>query len=391
MFKSNSVMERLHRGCISIKLSAEVCSWKCTNDVKKDEFRFDIDEFPLDLASGKLEVDVCLADFFENSELELFDGATEFELELIATMIPQSENPQAKSLEEEKEEGAIQELEQPIADAKGKGNCPQLGKHKVVPVRSLPMRVVIGHDESFVKMAETVRNVRWIPLPGLEDGNREQGMKIMESPAVGGFFGVVWDCGIALSIFLGMNPEIIRGKDVLELGAGTGIVSIACALLGASWVLATDRSEIMPLLSHNVLKNCGEYAMDGVIEIAEYDWGRPLLNSMKNTSHKPDVVLCSDVLFDPADWENLWNSILMIANLVKDEGQHQQNRISVYFAHRQRHELESSFFTDQIRKNNNTVVVRQCSFGENNPNNEDTDEYSTYHNDEVMSKIGNLL
>lgn len=44
----------------------------------------------------------------------------------------------------------------------------------------------------------------------------------------------------------GREKGIVEGRRVLELGAGTGLVSICCALLGASAVVATD-FEVCPL------------------------------------------------------------------------------------------------------------------------------------------------
>ena len=43
----------------------------------------------------------------------------------------------------------------------------------------------------------------------------------------------------------------VRGRKVLELGAGTGIAGISAALLGAD-VTLTDTASCMPLLTQNV-------------------------------------------------------------------------------------------------------------------------------------------
>ena len=45
-----------------------------------------------------------------------------------------------------------------------------------------------------------------------------------------GLGGVVWDCGVALAELLDAHPELVRGKRVLELGSGTGVVGIAAAV-----------------------------------------------------------------------------------------------------------------------------------------------------------------
>ena len=55
-----------------------------------------------------------------------------------------------------------------------------------------------------------------------------------------------------LSKFLEKNPELVRGKSCLELGAGTGVVSMASAALGASKILITDLEYTLLNLVHNV-------------------------------------------------------------------------------------------------------------------------------------------
>ncbi|KAI1313398.1 Methyltransferase-like protein 21A [Mortierella claussenii] len=51
---------------------------------------------------------------------------------------------------------------------------------------------------------------------------------------------VVWDGAYLMAKFLETRIKDLQGKTCLELGAGTGLVSIAAWLLGASSVLATD-------------------------------------------------------------------------------------------------------------------------------------------------------
>lgn len=51
---------------------------------------------------------------------------------------------------------------------------------------------------------------------------------------------VVWDGAYLMSKYLEGHVQDLRGKSCLELGAGTGLVSIVAWLLGASQILATD-------------------------------------------------------------------------------------------------------------------------------------------------------
>jgi predicted nicotinamide N-methyase len=55
----------------------------------------------------------------------------------------------------------------------------------------------------------------------------------------------VWDAAIVLSLFLADNSHLVKGKRVLEVGAGLALASVAVAMAGASEVIATDYDEIV--------------------------------------------------------------------------------------------------------------------------------------------------
>lgn len=54
--------------------------------------------------------------------------------------------------------------------------------------------------------------------------------------------GQVWPGGVAVARYLARTPEIVRGKAVIELGAGTGIGGLSAAWAGARLVALTDGS-----------------------------------------------------------------------------------------------------------------------------------------------------
>jgi predicted nicotinamide N-methyase len=54
------------------------------------------------------------------------------------------------------------------------------------------------------------------------------------------FWAFPWPGGQALARYLLDHPDLVRGRTVLDLGAGSGLTSIAAALAGASGVLASD-------------------------------------------------------------------------------------------------------------------------------------------------------
>lgn len=54
------------------------------------------------------------------------------------------------------------------------------------------------------------------------------------------FWGIAWGAGQAMARWILDHRDIVRNRHVLELGAGSGIVSMAAALAGAAVVTAVD-------------------------------------------------------------------------------------------------------------------------------------------------------
>src|SRR5207248_10982954 len=54
------------------------------------------------------------------------------------------------------------------------------------------------------------------------------------------FWAFPWAGGQALARYLSEQPETVRGRTVLDLAAGSGLVGIAAALAGAATVAANE-------------------------------------------------------------------------------------------------------------------------------------------------------
>ncbi|KAK1257090.1 hypothetical protein QJS04_geneDACA019232 [Acorus gramineus] len=130
-------------------------------------------------------------------------------------------------------------------------------------------------------------------------------LSIIQSPSsmcsVGVTGAVMWDSGIVLGKFLEHSVDsgtlVLRGKKVIELGSGCGLVGCISALLGAD-VILTDLPDRLKLLKKNVECNVIEGTMRGSAAVRELTWGDDL--DCEFIEPLPDFVLGSDVIYSEA-------------------------------------------------------------------------------------------
>ena len=131
--------------------------------------------------------------------------------------------------------------------------------------------------------------------------------KVCQSPGPEyGLGSTVWDAALVLCAFLesAQGRELVKGSRVVELGAGTGIVSIVADKVGASWTLATDLPEYVPFIWQNIGLN-----IDSGCKAACLDW-----KSWESESIPRDVdwVLCADCVYLTDTVDDLVETILAI-------------------------------------------------------------------------------
>ncbi|XP_060716234.1 uncharacterized protein LOC132839328 isoform X2 [Tachysurus vachellii] len=107
----------------------------------------------------------------------------------------------------------------------------------------------------------------------------------------------IWPAGVALCRYLDSNRRTIdlQDKAVLELGAGTGLVSIVASLLGA-WVTASDLPELMGNLRCNLSRNTRGYCRY-TPQVAVVTWGYDLEQTFPRSVYRYDYILAADVVY----------------------------------------------------------------------------------------------
>ena len=108
------------------------------------------------------------------------------------------------------------------------------------------------------------------------------------------YWAKVWPSSIALLKLLQKHPSWIKGKTVLELGAGIGLPSLMMANQAKAIQVSDYNLEAVALLQKNI-----EHLELQNAEALQLDW-----NNLPENIH-PEVVILSDVNYDPTQFETL--------------------------------------------------------------------------------------
>jgi predicted nicotinamide N-methyase len=100
------------------------------------------------------------------------------------------------------------------------------------------------------------------------------------------FWAAAWPGGQALARYVLDHPELVAGRSVLDLGAGSGLVAVAAVRAGATAVLASD---VDPFALTAVAVNAERNGAAGITPVGDVLGGEP-----------PDVavILAGDVCYD---------------------------------------------------------------------------------------------
>lgn len=142
-----------------------------------------------------------------------------------------------------------------------------------------------------------------------------------------GIPGKVWDGGLILAEAIARNCDWVKGKTVVEMGSGTGIVGTTACACGASQVTLTDLAEHVEVLRGTIHLNQHLVGESGRIRAVEHEWGSNA-DALLGQAEAFEVLLGSDIIYEPKSWSGLVDSL---------------NRLSstnslVLIAHRKRHD-----------------------------------------------------
>ncbi|KAM0553069.1 hypothetical protein ACHAPJ_007617 [Fusarium lateritium] len=181
-----------------------------------------------------------------------------------------------------------------------------------------------------------------------------------------------WEAALHLGSYLCKNRHIVKDKRILELGAGTGYLSVLCAnFLSSQHVLASDGSDdVINNLPDNLFLNGLQDST--LVTPMDVKWGHALMGTEEekwNGGRPVDVVLGADITYDKSVISALIGTLLEVFEL--------HPHVEVFISATQRNEKTFQAFLDQCQANGLAVEVLRFAI----PKRED--QQGPFYNDNV--------
>ncbi|OAQ90235.1 FAM86A protein [Purpureocillium lilacinum] len=189
---------------------------------------------------------------------------------------------------------------------------------------------------------------------GLGESDEAPSITLLENRSLisaGGTTGLrTWEAALHLGQYLCQNPSVVAGKRILELGAGTGYLSVMCAkYLACRHIVASDGSDdVINNLPDNLFLNSLQDSP--LVTPMDVKWGHALVGTEDqqwNEGQSIDVVLGADITYDRSNHPALVGTILDLFELHPD--------VEVYIGATQRNEQTSQVFLDTCKRSGLTV------------------------------------
>lgn len=162
-------------------------------------------------------------------------------------------------------------------------------------------------------------------------------VRIVEQPSLHIIGDHLWHSSILLAQYIlegHMDESIGQGRQVLELGAGCGLVSLAVAArhraqgIAMGHIIATDLPKVVASTLEGALNvNAG---LSGSIVAHPLEWGTFGRESLPFTLAKPLTILASDVLY------NADSHAILLETLQSLRGRGLKTGCSIFIAYRHR-------------------------------------------------------
>ncbi|KAI8803892.1 putative methyltransferase-domain-containing protein [Cladochytrium replicatum] len=123
----------------------------------------------------------------------------------------------------------------------------------------------------------------------------------------------LWNAGRSMAHYIDRNKSVVKGKNVLELGAAAAVPSLTAALNGAKRVVITDYPDLdlLKALRVSAEKNVGTQLQSGAVKIVGYLWGEDATDVLGalDEGERFDLIILADLVFNHNQHRQLLTSV----------------------------------------------------------------------------------
>ncbi|ORX40376.1 hypothetical protein BCR36DRAFT_190379 [Piromyces finnis] len=211
--------------------------------------------------------------------------------------------------------------------------------------------VTVGYTSNVTPLIDKDKNDNtWWKVYSLDEKGRNT-LRILEDKSMisKGTTGLrTWEASLRLSEYFIQNPKLCKGKNIIELGAGIGFLSLICAKLGAKSIISTDVNlNVIQRLYTNIESNKPSLIEENLTipKVKKLDWNEKVLDI--NAYGDLNLIICADVIYNPENIEPLVNILSQFLKLIPT--------ITIILCNPLRQKSTYDLFLKQLSQHNITI------------------------------------
>ncbi|NRB41215.1 MAG: methyltransferase, partial [Pseudomonadales bacterium] len=148
---------------------------------------------------------------------------------------------------------------------------------RIIPPANLKAWDLLGDGQLQLYLMDEKTNIESLPAETVQ--------AVMDNPL---YWMFCWASGKVLAQEILQNPAWVKGKTVMDVGTGSGVVAIACALAGAKRVIASDIDDV----SQKAVKL--NLQLNGLADVDHIQ----IMGDYRQYQGHVDLIVIADVLYE---------------------------------------------------------------------------------------------
>ena len=119
---------------------------------------------------------------------------------------------------------------------------------------------------------------------------------------------VMWPSAVVLANYIASNPDIVRGKEVIELGAGCGLTGISAGAPNLGRAKSVTLTDFNDIVLKNLENNIGMNGLNNICKVDKLNFynqkgnnAKGWINGAGETCRPFDIVVAADIICKPDD------------------------------------------------------------------------------------------